>query len=93
MFGPCFGTQHFVSVQLCNHLHWDERAGCFAIAVFLMVCDSQCFVALPHCTARCLWCVLPDHTHLLFLSKYAEIYMYRLSKTVIFRKKLKLLNI
>ena len=24
-----------------------ERAGCFALSVFLVSCDSQCFVALP----------------------------------------------
>ena len=26
----------------------EERAGCFALTVFLMACDSQCSVALPH---------------------------------------------
>ena len=48
MFGACFVIQYFVSVQFCNHLDVEERAGCFALTVFRMFCDSQCFVALPH---------------------------------------------
>ena len=39
-----------MSVQFCNHLDGEERAGCFALTVFLMSCDSQCSVALPHGT-------------------------------------------
>ena len=26
----------------------EEKAGCFALTAFLMSCDSQCSVALPH---------------------------------------------
>ena len=31
------------------HLGGEERAGCFALTVCLMSCDSQCYVALPQC--------------------------------------------
>ena len=31
----------------CNHLDGEARAGCFALIVFLMYCDSQCSVAFP----------------------------------------------
>ena len=37
-----------MSVYFCNHIDGEERAGCFALAVFLMLCGSQCPVALPH---------------------------------------------
>ena len=46
--GPRFVIQYFVSVYFCNHLDGEERAGWFALTVFLMSCDSQCSVALPH---------------------------------------------
>ena len=36
------------SLKFCNHLDGEERAGCFALAVFLMFCGSHCSVALPH---------------------------------------------
>ena len=48
MFGPCFVTQYFVSVEFCNHLDGEERAGNFALTGFLISCDSLCFVVLPH---------------------------------------------
>ena len=48
LFSPCFVTQYLASVWFCNHLDGEERAGCFAKTVFLMSCDSQCYVALPH---------------------------------------------
>ena len=48
MFVPCFVIQYFVSFWFCNHLDWEERAGCFVITFFLMSCDSQCSVALPY---------------------------------------------
>ena len=35
-------------VWFCNHLDGEERAGCFALTVILMFCDSQCSAALPH---------------------------------------------
>ena len=34
--------------EFCNHLDEDERAGCFALVVFLMPCSCKCSVALPH---------------------------------------------
>ena len=39
---------YFVSFWFCNHLDGKERAGCFTLTVFLMYCDSQWSVALPH---------------------------------------------
>ena len=42
VFGPCFVIiQFFVSVKFCNHLDGEERAGVFALTVFLMSCDRQ----------------------------------------------------
>ena len=32
----------------CNHLDEEERAGCFALVVFLMFSDCLFSVALPH---------------------------------------------
>ena len=34
--------------QFCNHLHKEERAGCFAFIVFWMSCYCKCPVALPN---------------------------------------------
>ena len=48
VLGPCFVIQYFVSFLFCNHLDGEEKAGCFTLTVFLVTCDSQCFVALPH---------------------------------------------
>ena len=50
-------------------MHYEEKAGCFAIIVLQMYCYYQCSVALPHGTVD--WsavcdCVFPDHTQLLF---------------------------
>ena len=39
----CFVVRYFV---FSNHLDGEERAGCFALFVFLMAHD--CCVALPH---------------------------------------------
>ena len=41
----CFVVHYFMSIQVCNHLDWEERAGCFALFVFLVSCDGC--VALP----------------------------------------------
>ena len=49
MFGPGFVIQYFVSSRICSRLGGKERAGCFILTVFLMSCDSQCFVSLPQC--------------------------------------------
>ena len=48
MFGPYFVIQYFAAVLFYNHLDGEERARCFAFNVFLMSCDSQRYVALPH---------------------------------------------
>ena len=37
-----------MSIYFCNHLDEEEKAGCFALTVFLMSCDTQCSVALSH---------------------------------------------
>ena len=47
MFGPCIVFQYFVSVQFWSHLDREERAGCFALTVFLISCGSQFSAALP----------------------------------------------
>ena len=48
---------YFVSIQFCNHLEEEEKAGCFAITVLKMYCYFKCSVALPHgavgCSAVC----------------------------------------
>ena len=44
--------------SVCNHLNRDRRAGCFALTVLLMSCDSQCSVALPHGAVG--WSVICD---------------------------------
>ena len=38
-----------VSIYICNYLIGDERAGCFALNISLMSCDSKCSVALSRC--------------------------------------------
>ena len=48
MFGQCFVIRYFVSFKICNHLAGKDRACCSTLAVFLMYCNSQCSVALPH---------------------------------------------
>ena len=35
-------------IWLCNRFDEEERAGCFALIVFLIACDCKCSVALPH---------------------------------------------
>ena len=45
---PCFCIQCFVSFLLCNYLDGEERSGCFTLNAFLMSCESQCSVTLPH---------------------------------------------
>ena len=34
--------------RFCNHLDGEKRANCCTLSVFLMSCDSQYSVALPH---------------------------------------------
>ena len=73
MFCPCFVVQYFISVLFCNHLDWEERAIWFTLTVFLMSCDSQCSVPLPHVAwvgLRCVIVVYPEFdTHLLISNK------------------------
>ena len=69
VFGPCFVIQYFVSVRFCGHLDGEERAGCFALTVYLVSCGGQCSVALsqgPWVCVPCVNVIFPDHTHLLF---------------------------
>ena len=35
----CFVVRYFVSILVCNHLDEEERAGCFALFVFLVFRD------------------------------------------------------
>ena len=48
VFRSCFVIQYLVSLQFSNHIDGEERAGCFSLTVFLILCDSQCFVARSH---------------------------------------------
>ena len=51
VYSVCLGLfckQLVFEIYFCNHLDGEERAGCFALTVFLMSGDSQCSVALPH---------------------------------------------
>ena len=71
-FGPCFVVQYIVLSGLlwfCHHLSREEKAGCFALIVFMVPCGYWCSVAFPH--GDIVWSavvivVFPDHTHLLF---------------------------
>ena len=48
----------------------EERAGCFALIVFLMPCDCQYSVAFPHVPwvgLQCVIVVFPDHLDLRLL--------------------------
>ena len=47
-FSPFLLFSTLYPFSFCNHLDGEERAGCFALTVFLMSCYSQCSVALPH---------------------------------------------
>ena len=54
--------------NFCNHIEGKERAGCFALFVFMVSRDS--YKALPYgATGYLLFVIVkfPDHTHLLFL--------------------------
>ena len=58
MFGQCFVIHYFVSSHLCNHFDGEESAGCFVLTVFLMYCDSQRSVSLPHIAL--VWSAVSD---------------------------------
>ena len=55
-----------MSFEFCNRLDGEERIDYFTLTVFLMSCDSQCFVALPHGAVD--WSVVCDYTRLPFYS-------------------------
>ena len=38
--------RYFVSILVLHHLDGEERAGCFALFVFLV--SRECCVAIPH---------------------------------------------
>ena len=60
----CFVVSYFVSILVCNHLDGEERAGCFALFVFLVARD--CCGALPDdAMGLCAVgeSVYSDHTH------------------------------
>ena len=66
MFGPCFVIQYVVSIMFCNHLNWEERAGCFALTVFVCLVTVSIlwfFLTVPWVGLRCVIVVYPDHTH------------------------------
>ena len=48
VFCLCFVIHYILSIWFCNHIDGEESADCFTLTVFLMSCDSQCSVALPH---------------------------------------------
>ena len=41
--------RYFVSIPVCNHLDEKERAGCFALFVFLV--SREFDVAVPRCAS------------------------------------------
>ena len=65
MYVLCFVVHCFVSfLQVVQ----SERAGCFALIVLPVSCDSYCYVALPQSAvdwSAVYFVVFPDHTHLL----------------------------
>ena len=57
-FGLRFVMHNYMCFLVPNRHGEEERAGCFAIFVFLMSCDCKCFVALPHGAAG--WSAVSD---------------------------------
>ena len=63
----CFVVRYFMSILVLHHLDGEERAGSFALFVFLV--SRNGWMALPHGATGCLRFVIvvfPNHTHLLF---------------------------
>ena len=64
-------------------------AGCFALAVFLVSCDSRflwLFLTVPRVGLQCAIVVFPDHTHLFFFSCSGESTMkhfYKLGASLV----------
>ena len=75
VLGPCFVIQNLVSVKFCNHLDGEERAGFFALTVFLTASDLWLFLVVLWVGLRCVIVVFPLHTPLHFSS------LWRLSPT------------
>ena len=65
-FDSCFVIQYIAYVNFCNHLDVKERAGCFAITVFLAVSVLWFFLTVPWVGLQCVIVVFPYHTHLHF---------------------------
>ena len=47
MVGPCFVVLYSLSFLFCNHLDWEESAGCFTLIIFLVSWDFWYSVVLP----------------------------------------------
>ena len=60
VFDPYFGMHYLVFFLVLHHPDKEERAGCFALIVFLMSCscDCWCFLALPRGAVVGLQCVI-----------------------------------
>ena len=63
-------VRYFMSILVLQSSQWGrERAGCFALFVFVVPRD--CYMTLPDDATGCLQFVIvvfPDHTHLLILN-------------------------
>ena len=44
--GPCFEMQYLVPI-LVIHLAEEDRAGCFTLNMFLLLCGCKCSVSFP----------------------------------------------
>ena len=55
-------------LALCNHLDWEERAGCFTLSSWCLVTVTVLwlFLGVPWAGLQRVIVVFPDHTHLLF---------------------------
>ena len=59
--------RYFVSIPVLNHLDGEERAGCFALFVFMVSRDCcATFLTMPRVCLQFVIVVFPDHTHLIF---------------------------
>ena len=63
----CFVVRYFVSILVCSNLNGEERAGCFALFVFLA--SRDCCVVLTH-DATCLSAVDDCVFFLIILTYY-----------------------
>ena len=74
MWGSVFGLMLFyalfsVRFSFAIILTWVlERAGCFALIIFLVSCDCSCSASLPHSAVvlQCVIAAFPDNTDRLF---------------------------